>query len=198
GVEAPLTDFTFAQFEALRLMSTEKELPCHPLSTKLNNTMVIGEGAGLVKLAAEKSSQSKWEILGLGQALESAKHLVGIEGEALENSMERALESSGLERVDAVLAHAPGTKLGDEVEKAAVKKLLGEVEVLSNKWAFGHTFGASGVMSLIWAGWLLDGWKPEIPPAYKESHQLSSVPQSIMINAIGFGGSAVSIVLGKA
>jgi len=198
GVEAPLTEFTFSQFEALRLMSKENENPCHPLIQKSSNTMVIGEGAGLVKMTKEKTARAKWEVQGIGQALESAKHLVGIEGEALKISMQRALETAGISKVDLVLAHAPGTKLGDEIELQQIRELLGQVDVVSNKWAFGHTFGASGILSLIWAGWLLDGWSPKIPLAYQDSHQLSSIPETVMINAIGFGGSAVSIILKKA
>ena len=82
---------------------------------------------------------------------------------------------------DAVVPHAPGTKGGDEAERAALLMEFGApVAVHSAKQLTGHTFGASGPLGLDFACSLLeDGY------------------ERLMVNATGFGGNAVSVIVKK-
>ena len=63
-----------------------------------------------------------------------------------------------------------------------------------NKWKIGHTFGASGAMSLEMALLMLKHDQfIQVPylPLQKQSKSL----QKILINAAGFGGTAFSILV---
>ena len=190
GAEAPITPFTIAQFKSLRLINQNRIEPTIPFSK--GNGLVLGEGAGLVTLTRDVG---KWEILGVGQQMAQGEHMVDLAAESIKGSMNKAWEAAGKPRMDFVMAHAPGTKKGDDTEKQSIKELFGNTPMLSNKWAFGHTFGASGILNLIWAAWLLDGWKPIIPVPYQVSHPNVENPKIAMVNAVGFGGNSVSVVL---
>ena len=66
----------------------------------------------------------------------------------------------------------------------------------TNKWKLGHTFGASGLLSLELGILMLQNQKViEVPFAEKQS--LPKKINKILINAVGFGGNAVSILLSK-
>jgi 3-oxoacyl-(acyl-carrier-protein) synthase len=64
--------------------------------------------------------------------------------------MKMALQETNLQEVDAIVMHAPGTIKGDLTELRAIEKVFGEdIPLLTtNKWKIGHTFGASGILSL--------------------------------------------------
>lgn len=193
--EACLSDFTIAQFEALRLYSKESEIGCQPLIKKEHNTMVLGEGAGLMVLSNVRAADCNFRISGIGQGIEHAQHAVGLKGDNLIASMQAALLNANATRVDCVIAHAPGTVLGDRVELTAIRSVLGEVPVISNKWKFGHTLAASGILSIFWAMELMKGWRPQVPAALVEAHQVPDQLNTVMVNALGFGGNAISVLV---
>ena len=102
-------------------------------------------------------------------------------------------------QVDAVVMHAPGTIAGDKTEYLAIKKIFGECLPLltTNKWKIGHTFGASGLLSFETAMHMVQhGEYEEVPfiSAQKPPQQI----KNILVNAVGFGGNAVSILVSKA
>ncbi|MEO0403434.1 MAG: beta-ketoacyl synthase N-terminal-like domain-containing protein [Bacteroidota bacterium] len=193
GTEAPLTPFTIAQFESLRILNKRKEGYFGPLHTS-HHGIALGEGCGLV-LLSRRAAGAKFKITGMGEHFCAGEHLVDLHPDILSKSMQKAMDKSGRTSVDAVMAHATGTKNGDTTELNSIKDVLGDVPVLSNKWAFGHTFGASGVFNLIWACSLLNGWQPQIPDSHKHAHPKTKSPEAIMVNAVGFGGSAISMVV---
>lgn len=102
------------------------------------------------------------------------------------------------ENIDAIVMHAPGTMLGDESEFKAIKRVFGDKMPLltTNKWKIGHTFGASGLLSLDLAVHMLETQQfidvPFISPQGKPKKM-----DNILVNAVGFGGNAVSILLRK-
>jgi 3-oxoacyl-(acyl-carrier-protein) synthase len=66
----------------------------------------------------------------------------------------------------------------------------------TNKWKVGHTFGASGMLSL------------ELALMMMQHNQFVGVPfainqkpreniRKVLINAVGFGGNAVSVLVSK-
>ncbi|QAR31365.1 hypothetical protein EQP59_08435 [Ornithobacterium rhinotracheale] len=201
GAEAPLTPFTLAQSKALRIYSRELETPCRAGDlSKLQNTMVLGEGAGLLLLEkenAENKDQKIVEIAGIGYASEPLTSATSISSEAqhFQASMRQAIAHSS-EPIDVVITHTPGTRKGDLAEYEAVKAVFGEQMPLitNNKWKIGHTFGAAGVLSLIYGIKMIKNqsfyalpWGGDISPGRPI--------KNILINAAGFGGNAVSVLI---
>lgn len=200
GVEAALTPFTLAQMKALKIYapSSHAQYPCRALDfQKSQNTMVLGEGAAVFALDTQYTSSALAKIIGVGFANEVITHPVSISTDALcfQQSMSMALKNAGLTTVDAVVMHAPGTKLGDQAEFNALKKLnLDRVLFTSNKWKVGHTFGASGALSLdLGIKMLQHQYFIGVPFANMPSG--AKKLNHIMVNAVGFGGNAVSVIL---
>ncbi len=100
--------------------------------------------------------------------------------------------------VDAIVMHAPGTIKGDLSEYNAIKKIFGESlpNLTTNKWKLGHTFGASGMLSLELAVMMVEHNRfINVPFAPKEFRE--SGIKKVLVNAVGFGGNAVSVLLSK-
>jgi 3-oxoacyl-[acyl-carrier-protein] synthase II len=93
--------------------------------------------------------------------------------------------------------HAPGTVKGDVAEKNAIDILFKEKQPLltSNKWMVGHTFAASGMLSIEMAIYMLQHNKFIENPFYSNPRSLPSTLKTVLVNAVGFGGNAVSIIL---
>jgi len=202
GSEAPLTPFTIAQMRALKLYSNlDTELPCESLKfDKKKNTMVLGEAASVALLQKGIVENAKAIIAGFGYASETLQHNVSISAEAscFQDSMKMALQNANTSGVDAVVMHAPGTVKGDIAEYKAIEKVFGSNMPLltTNKWKIGHTLGASGMMSIEFAMLMLQENKLYPHPFYKNKPTQKSI-NSVIVNAVGFGGNAVSILLTK-
>lgn len=200
GVEASLTDFTLAQMKALKITATEKaDYSCRALDLeKDHNTMALGEAAALFVLSKKKSSQNQLAITSYGTAIESLSSATSVSenGDCLLEAMQQCLENIPLESIDAIITHAPGTINGDKAEMNAIMTLFNNKSpyLCNNKWQLGHTLGASGAISMAMAAWMLEtGSYPEIP--YFKQDVPDRKPKRILINAAGFGGNAVSILL---
>ncbi|MDB4292014.1 beta-ketoacyl synthase [Maribacter sp.] len=202
GSEAPITPFTLAQMKALKVYAKSDptvEYPCQALQLdKKRNTMVLGEGAAVACLEKGSAKDALALIVGVGYATEPLEHNVSISADAqcFQRSMKMALGDGAPSEVDAIVMHAPGTIKGDTSEYAAIQKVFGRTLpcLTSNKWKIGHTFGASGLLSLELAVLMLQRQQfigtPFIPG--------NSVPgklKKIMVNAVGFGSNAVSVLL---
>lgn len=200
GSEAPLTPFTLAQMKALKIYSNAKdEYPCRALDMrKKQNTMVLGEGASMACLENKISERTLAVVEGIGYATEPLEHNVSISSDALcfQRSMKMALGKIEREEVDVIVMHAPGTLKGDSSELAAIETLFGENRpaLTGNKWKMGHTFGASGMLSVEFACLMLrHGSFIGVP--FLEYCRTPNTINRILINAVGFGGNAVSILL---
>ncbi|MDT0606572.1 beta-ketoacyl synthase N-terminal-like domain-containing protein [Croceitalea rosinachiae] len=206
GSEAPLTPFTIAQMKALKIYAStvtsygvENDFPCRAFDLeKTQNTMILGEGASIACLERGGRSNSLAKIIGLGYATEPLQHNVSISTDAkcFQDSMTMALSGQSPDNVDVVVMHAPGTIKGDLSEYKAVEKVFyKKVPFLTtNKWKVGHTFGASGMLSIEMAILMLLHQKT-IPIPYVKSQNKPKTISKIMVNAVGFGGNAVSILL---
>ncbi|NJB36847.1 beta-ketoacyl synthase N-terminal-like domain-containing protein [Croceivirga sp. JEA036] len=201
GSEAPLTPFTIAQMKALKVYSKESGVyPCRAMDLKKEtNTMVLGEGAAVACLETGNPKNYRAKILGIGYATERLKHNVSISSDAqcFQDAMQMALQNAELSSVDAIVMHAPGTIKGDTSEYNAIHKVFGENRpfLTTNKWKIGHTFGASGMLSLELGLLLLEQQQGISSPFYQNINKESF--KSVLINAVGFGGNAVSVILSK-
>lgn len=110
-----------------------------------------------------------------------------------------ALKDTPIEDVDAIVMHAPGTIKGDLSEYNAIQKIFGDKLPLltTNKWKIGHTFGSSGLLSLEFAILMLQ-YNHFIGVPFITSKIKTNKPlKKILVNAVGFGGNAVSVLLSK-
>lgn len=203
GSEAPLTPFTLAQMKALKIYASpeDSKYPCQALNLdKKRNSMILGEGASLACMEAGIPENALAIIEGVGYATEPLRHNTSISTDALcfQRSMRMALGQTDPGEIDAMVMHAPGTVKGDLSEFKAIEKIFRNKlpALTTNKWKTGHTFGASGMLSIEMALLML----------YRQQFlkvpfvQYTSTPkrlQKIMVNAVGFGGNAVSILLSK-
>lgn len=200
GSEAPLTPFTIAQMQALKIYSKQSgRFPCKALDLKKNqNTMVLGEGAGMVCLEKGKKTDALALISGIGFATEPLEHNISISADAhcFQDSMKMALGDIPPEDVDVVVMHSPGTIKGDLSEYRAIQRLFGDniPFLTTNKWKVGHTFGASGVLNIEMAALMINHQKSIPAPFFKNMSEPKKI-NKIIVNAVGFGGNAVSILL---
>ena len=228
GSEAPLTDFTIAQMQALKIYAREEEAlrqaqcdndknnlhnnynseyevvehlfyPCRALDLeKIQNSMVLGEGAAVCCLELGKSANALAFIESFGYATEILEHNISISTDAkcFQKSMKMALRDVNLSEVDAIVMHAPGTKAGDSSEYKAIQNVFGiDLPMLTtNKWKIGHTFGASGILSIELAIMMMRH-QEFIAVPYIPAQPLRKSIRKVLVNAVGFGGNAVSILL---
>ncbi|MEM9685470.1 MAG: beta-ketoacyl synthase N-terminal-like domain-containing protein [Bacteroidota bacterium] len=205
GSEAALTPFTIAQMQALRIYATDNWLPspdAYPCRSfdlaKSQNTMVLGEGAGIACIEKAPSPNTLAYIVGIGYATEVLAHSVSISAGAscLQKSMTMALSGMDPDDVDAVVMHAPGTIKGDQSEYNAIKQVFDQrlPALTTNKWKIGHTFGASGMLSVELAVLMLN-YQHFIPVPFLPVQHTPEKLEHILVNAVGFGGNAVSVLL---
>lgn len=212
GSEAALTPFTLSQMQVLKITAVpsedELEFPCRAGDlSKQSNTMVLGEGAAAfcLELPEFPGKRALAYIIGLGFASDEIAHATAIseQGLGFQQSMRMALGGRSAEIVDGIVMHAPGTVKGDLAEMCAIEAVFGSCEhglprLTSNKWQLGHTLGAAGVLSLEMAVLMLKHqiWI-DIPFVDAPLEDTQEELKFIMVNAIGFGGNAVSVLLAR-
>lgn len=197
GSEAPNTLFTIEQMKALKIYSKLKaNYPCQPFSLLHTNTMTLGEGAASFLLSKKKTNAIS-ELVGIGYQVDTQSTMTGIpdNGENLYKSMKMATKQ--VSKVDLVICHAPGTLKGDQAEINAIDRLFKHRPILySTKHLTGHTLGASGAISMYIANLILKHqFTPNFPYPNNLNIPTKSQINTILINAVGFGGNATSILL---
>jgi 5-hydroxydodecatetraenal polyketide synthase CpkA len=158
------------------------------------NGYVRGEGAGVVVLkTVARALADEDPIYGLirGSAVNndgSGDGLAAPDRPAQEEVLRQAYRNAGIGRdeVQYVELHGTGTRLGDQVEAAAIGAVLGagrageeRLPVGSAKTNVGHLEGAAGIVGLIKA--LLCVSHGELPP----SLNFKSPPASIPLDELG-------------
>jgi len=207
GSEAALTDFTIAQMQALKVYAKcypelgKESYPCKSLDLeKKQNTMVLGEGAAAICLEKGIVENALATLLGVGFATEVLQHNTSVTADAqcFQKSMKMALGEVSPDEIDAIVMHAPGTVKGDSSEVNAIKKVFQNHQpfLTTNKWKLGHTFGASGLLSLELATLMLQ-YQQIIAVPFAEQQQKPKQIRNVLVNAVGFGGNAVSVLLTK-
>ena len=208
GSEAPLTAFTIAQMQALKIYANSKNCPpelgewaCRALDlTKTKNSLVLGEGAAMACLEIGEHKNALGYITGFGYATDDLQHSISItdEAECFQKSMKMALKNISLDQVDVIVMHAPGTVKGDKSEYKAIRKVFNNhlPMLTTNKWKVGHTFGASGILSVEMA-LLMMQHQQFIGVPFVTEPNLRKVIRNVLINAVGFGGNAVSVLLSR-
>jgi 3-oxoacyl-(acyl-carrier-protein) synthase len=160
--------------------------------------MILGEGAAVFCLEKGIQKNALVIIEGIGYATEPLEHNISISSNAdcFQASMKMAIKNIDSDEVDAIVMHAPGTIKGDLAEYNAINLVFKNTipALTSNKWKIGHTLGASGGLSLELAILMMKHQQfigiPFLPPQEKPIKL-----KKVLVNAVGFGGNAVSILL---
>ena len=189
---------------------------CRPFD-RSRGGMVAAEGAAVfvlepLDLAVARGAMVLAVVAGGGSAGDAhhvaAPHPRG-RGAAL--AMGRALADAGLDpsEVDALVAHATATPLGDVAETRAVRTVFGatpRLAVTAPKSALGHGFGAAGAFGVLVA--VLSLRDRELPPTrgladvepecdldHVRGGPRRAALRNVVVNASGFGGQNAAVVL---
>lgn len=160
GAEAPLTEFTFGAYDALKVLSKRNVQP-HQASCPFDKTrdgFVLAEGAATLILedlehALNRGARIYAEITGYS-ANSGAYHMVIPQPEGIDISkvMTDVLKEADVEakEINYINAHGTSTVLNDKVETKAIKDVFGEyaykIPISSSKSMLGHSIGATGAI----------------------------------------------------
>ena len=160
--------------------------------------MILGEGAAVFCLEKGVKQNALAIVEGIGYATEPLKHNISISTNAdcFQTSMKMATQHINRDDVDVIVMHAPGTIKGDLSEFNAIAKVFKDhtPALTSNKWKIGHTLGASGGLSIEMAI-LMMKYQQFIGIPFVENQIPSGPIKKVLVNSVGFGGNAVSILL---
>ena len=213
----PLAVAGFANAGALSHRNDEPTRASRPFDRERDG-FVLGEGAAVMILETEEHArQRKARIYAqvAGGALTSdAYHITAPDpaGDGARRAMANSLRAAGLkpEEIEVVFAHGTSTSLNDATETRAIKAVFGahaaRLAVSATKSMIGHLVGAAGAVSALAAVLAIrDGI---VPPTINLENpdpacDLDYVPNAArrmpvnaaMINAFGFGGQNVVVVL---
>jgi len=220
GAEAPLIPLTFAAFNSMRALSTRNDDPgtaSRPFEVGRDG-FILSEGAGVLILEELEFARSRGariyaEVLGSGMSGD-AHHITAPSLEGPVSCMSAALSDAGLDPgdVDYINAHGTSTRLNDVNETNAIKTVFGDhcrkIPVSSTKSMTGHMLGAAGgVEAAICALAIRDGVVPPTINLFETDPEcdLDYVPHAArdgeiniaLSNSYGFGGTNVSVALGR-
>jgi 3-oxoacyl-[acyl-carrier-protein] synthase-1 len=208
-----LCRMTLNGFGALEALSKSR---CNPFSVNRDG-ITIGEGAAAFLLSAEPGPV---ELLGVGETSD-AHHATAPDpqGEGARAAMAMALADAGLapEDIAYVNLHGTATPLNDAMESRAMAALFpGTIPCSSTKAMTGHMLGATGGVEAAFL-WLTLNRKTNagfLPPHLWDGHFDPALPRlnlvspgtplaeasrlAMLSNSFGFGGSNVSLILGRA
>jgi len=163
GTEAPLVPYTFAGFDALRVMSKRNASPkeaSRPFDRERDG-FVMGEGSGILILeelnhALKRKAHIYAEIIGYSLTSGAFHMIIPVEdGKDAAKTMQEALREAkvSIEEVDYINAHGTSTPANDKAETKAIKEVFGDyaykIPISSTKSMIGHTIGASGAIEAI-------------------------------------------------
>jgi len=221
GVEAPLTQFNFGAYCALRVLSKTNDRPAaasRPFDLRRDG-FVMGEGGAMLVLeererALRRGAPVLAEVAGYASN-SGAHHMVMPEAEGTDAArvMAAALKDAGLGRVDYINAHATSTKANDAAETKAIKAVFGaeagNIAVSSTKSMIGHSLGAAGAIEAVvcvqalGAQFIpptinLDQPDPECDLNHVAHRGRAARLDSVLSNSFGFGNCNAALIFTRA
>ena len=220
GAEAPIMPFTFAAFNALRVMSSSNDSPkeaSRPFD-KERDGFVMGEGAAVLVLeelnhAKRRKAHIYAELTGYGST-SGGYHMVmpAPDGKDAARAIKLALRTARIrpEQVDYINAHGTSTQANDTIETKAIKEIFNghayKIGVSSTKSMIGHSLGASGAIEAVACVMAMQSniMPPTINYKIKDPNcNLNYVPNEpqqkklnfVLSNSFGFGSNNSCIIL---
>jgi 3-oxoacyl-[acyl-carrier-protein] synthase II len=218
GVDASVNDLVITGFSQIRALSTRSDDPqraSRPFDGGRDG-FVLSEGAGVVVLESEEHARARGAaVLGAvagGAVTSDANDIVAADPAMQRRVMQKALESAQMEpaEIGFVHAHATSTPVGDRLEGQAINAIFGaDVPVTSTKGHTGHLLGGAGalaavvVLEALRTGKLpgtlnVDVQDPEVDlnVVTEPAHALpAGHSRAGLVNAFGFGGHSVALVI---
>ncbi|MDP9987062.1 3-oxoacyl-[acyl-carrier-protein] synthase II [Arthrobacter oryzae] len=218
GVDASVNDLVISGFAQIRALSTRADDPqraSRPFDAGRDG-FVLAEGAAVVLLESEEHAHARGAaVLGTvagGAVTSDANDIVAADPAMQRRVMQKALDSAGLQPADIgfVHAHATSTPVGDRLEGQAINAVFGPgVPVTSTKGHTGHLLGGAGALAAVVVlealrtgqlpGTLNVGTlDPEVDlhVITESAHQLPPGHRRAgLVNAFGFGGHSVALVV---
>lgn len=222
GAEAPLTEFTFGAYDALKVLSRRNNEPnaaSRPFDRDRDG-FVLAEGAAILILeelehALNRNAHIYAEIIGYA-CNSGAYHMAIPDPSAMDVSraMVGVLKDAAIkpEEIDYINAHGTSTALNDKTETKAIKEVFAHhafrVPISSTKSMIGHSIGAAGAIEASACCLALENQL--IPPTinYKNTDpecDLDYVPneareaklKTVLSNSFGFGSNNVCLIFSK-
>jgi 3-oxoacyl-[acyl-carrier-protein] synthase II len=218
GVDASVNDLVITGFSQIRALSTRNDEPqraSRPFDGARDG-FVLAEGAGIVVLESEAHAKARGAaVLGAvagGAVTSDANDIVAADPAMQQRVMQKALASAGMQPSDIgfVHAHATSTPVGDRLEAQAINAIFGaDVPVTSTKGHTGHLLGGAGalaavvVVQALRTGQLpgtvnIEVLDPEVNlnVVTETAHTLApGTAPAGLVNAFGFGGHSVALVI---
>ncbi|MCC6424301.1 MAG: hypothetical protein IT447_12555 [Phycisphaerales bacterium] len=219
GVESSVHPLFLGSFARLRVLSSAGG-GCRPFDQRRDG-FLMSEAAAAICLEADYSSLSPPPVASMAHGTPviidkfalggDATHLTGADPQAV--AIDHLLKTVLAGRpVDLIHAHGTGTMLNDAIELQAIERALADLDcsshqpiLYSHKAAFGHSLGASGLISIL-INWLCHQ-RSTIPPNpntnqpmptkrvyLSDQSQRKPVHRSMAL-ATGFGGSCAAASL---
>ena len=175
---------------------------------------VISGGGGIIVVeelehALKRKAKIYAEIKGYA-ATSDGDDMVAPSGEGARNCMKKALEMSGISKIDYLNAHGTSTPAGDPIELEAIKAVFkNDIPIVSStKSLTGHTLGAAGVQECIYSILMMNesfiAGNKNLSNPIPEASEINIPPtkidkdfDSFITNSFGFGGTNASLVLAK-
>ena len=220
GAESPISRIGMAGFVACRALSTSfndtPERASRPYDRDRDG-FVMGEGAGIVVLETYEHAKSRGvpiyaELIGYGLSGD-AYHITAPaeDGDGALRCMKAAIKNAGISaaEIDYINAHGTSTPVGDEIELAAVHRLVGNAAarmcMSSTKSSIGHLLGAAGAVEAIFSILAMrDGVAPPTinldTPSVETAidlvphHSKRRTIEVALSNSFGFGGTNASLL----
>lgn len=222
GADSHINEQCISGFNQILALSSRNDSPktaCRPFS-KTRDGFVMGEGAGIMILesldhAKKRNAKIYGEVAGYALTSEAADITAPKEnGVGMAFTMQKALESAGLEAgdIDYVNAHGTSTHLNDKYETMAIKKCFGKrayaLSISSTKSMVGHTIAASGVIegivtilsitnSVVTPTINYEDVDEELDLDYTPNQPKQREIRAAISNSFGFGGHNASVVYKK-
>jgi len=213
----PLLMLAYAALGTLSHADRPPEEVSRPFD-RLRDGFVMGEGAGVLVLeelerAKARGAEIYAEVLGFGSSFDAhslTKPCPEAKGAA--RAIREALREARIDArdVDYVNAHGTSTRLNDQMETTAVKRVFGDgaslIPLSSIKSMIGHLIGAAGAVEA--AAMALTLRHNAVPPTINLTHpdpncDLDYVPQTArelpirtaVSTSFGFGGQNGALVM---
>jgi 3-oxoacyl-(acyl-carrier-protein) synthase len=213
GVDA-LSPFVIAGFNCLRLLSKKE---CRPFSASRDG-LNPGEGSAFcviesAEYARKRNASPVVKISGYGNALEAYHYTKSDpEGSGIAAAIRKALDNANLraDQIDHIHAHGTATVFNDITEYNGFVNVFGDrlkdIPVCSSKSMLGHTYGAAGAISAVFAVMsIINGIVPATincndPDPLFANLNISDKPRNCIIKkvlsvSLGFGGECAALVL---
>jgi 3-oxoacyl-[acyl-carrier-protein] synthase II len=209
GTEAPLTQFNFGAYDALKVLSKRNTSPqeaSRPFD-KERDGFVMGEGAAVLILeelnhALQRNAHIYAEVIGY-TSNSGAYHMVMPQpnGKDAAQAISQALKDASLkpQDIDYINAHGTSTQANDKAETQAIKQVFSDyahkIPISSTKSMIGHTVGAAGAIEALVCALVIENGI--IPPTidYVPNQARKAQVNTVLSNSFGFGSTNACIIV---